>query len=389
MVKTRKAILLAIILYWGLAAPSIALSAGELKPEARELFDRGMAAVEQQEWLVAIGYFERARQVDEYAPQILMNLGLAESKLPGRELRSLAWFRAYLAAHPGAQNADAVRQECTRLEIKVEASVRKLSEDAKRFIPQMKGSGPETQPGRRLNSARSVVYAKLAEGLALLGDFTGARQMALLVEDPSDLEGSYGCKNQGEPAWCVENSVGARDRVFARIAAEQAEAKDTAGALDTLGMLKRKPAPGQWVESGVFAAYKTLAVAQAQTGDFAGAQKTIEAIPEKSALGKSEPLERKFGLQEISRIKEGGPRKPKADPSFLTSMFTGKEKMLFLRGPDLRKELYTNPAGHLKNIAARQKTEEIVRGYVAMIKEMALALKVIRIGDPMIFGDFK
>ncbi len=367
--------------------PPAARAAGELKPEARELFDRGMAAVEQQEWLVATGYFERAQRIDEYAPQILMNLGLAESKLPGRELRSLAWFRAYLAAHPIAQNADAVRQECTRLEIKVEAAVRKLSGDARRFIPQMKGSGPETQPGRRLNSARSVVYAKLAEALAILGDFAGARQMALLVEDPSDLEGSYGCKNQGEPAWCDENSLGARDRVFARIAMEQAQARDIAGALDTLGLLKRKPAPGQWVEVGVLDAYKRAAVAQAQTGDFAGAQKTIEAIPEKSALG-GESLERKFGLQEIARIKEGGPRKPKADPSFLTSMFTGKERMMFSRGPDLRKELYTNPAEHLKNTAARQKPEEIVRGYVSTIKEMALALKVIRIGDPFVFGDF-
>ncbi len=82
MVKTRKAILLAIILYWGLAAPSIALSAGELKPEARELFDRGMAAVEQQEWLVAIGYFERARQVD--AIKSVARLHIQREFLAGR-----------------------------------------------------------------------------------------------------------------------------------------------------------------------------------------------------------------------------------------------------------------------------------------------------------------
>jgi hypothetical protein len=129
-----------------------------------------------------------------------------------------------------------------------------------------------------------------------------------------------------------------------------------------------------------------LAVSQAQAGDFAEAQKTIEAIPEKNAHG-GESLERKFGLEEIAKIKAGGAPQRKPDASFLTGMFTGKGT-LPSRGPDLRRELYTDPAEHLKKIAARQKLEEIVRGYVDTTWEMALALKVIKIGDPFVLGDF-
>ncbi len=381
----RKFITLLVFLS-ALAFPFLARAAGELKPEAQELFDRAMAAVEEKQWLVAISYFERAQRIDERAPQILMNLGLAESMIPGRELRSLAWFRAYLAAHPNAANADAVRKECTKLEVRVESAVRKLAEDARRFIPQLKGSGPEVEPGRRLNSARSVAYRKVGEALAMAGDFAGAKQIARLVQDPSGLEQDYGCKNLGEPAWCDENRFGVQDTLLARIVEEQAAARDFAGALDTLRQLKRKPAPGQWVEMGVLEAYKQLAIAQAKAGDFAGAQKTIEAIPEKTPTG-SEVFERTSALQEISKIKAGGAPQRKADPAFLAGMCTGSSP-LFSRGPDMRKELYTNALEHLKKIATGQKLEDIVRGYIATIREMALALKVIRIGDPFSMADF-
>ncbi len=382
----RKSITVLVFLS-ALAVPFMAWAAGELKPEAREPFDKGMAAVEEQQWLVAIGYFERAQRIDERAPQILMNLGLAESMIPGRELRSLAWFRAYLAAHPNAPNANAVRKECTKLEVRIESAVRKLAEDVRRFIPQLKGSGPEIEPGRRLNSARSVAYYKVAEALAMAGDFAGAKQTARMVQDPSGLEQDYGCKNLGESSWCDENRFGAQDTLLARIVEEQAEARDFAGALDTLRLIKRKPAPGVAADSGVLRAYETLALAQAKAGDFTEAQKTIETIPEKNVFGQ-ESLDRKFGLEKISKIKAGGaPQQRKPDSAFLAGMCTGSSP-LFSRGPDMRKELYTNPTEHLKKIASRQKLDDIVWGYVTTIREMALALKVIRIGDPFSMADF-
>ena len=60
-----------------------------LPPEARQAFDKGMLAVGQMEWQTAIRYFLKAQELEPYAPEILFNLGLAESRVPGHELRAI------------------------------------------------------------------------------------------------------------------------------------------------------------------------------------------------------------------------------------------------------------------------------------------------------------
>jgi len=62
----------------------------------------GYEAAQQQDYLSAIRYFEEAHVIAPKAAEIYYNLGLAESKLPGRELRAIAWFGAYLTAMPDA-----------------------------------------------------------------------------------------------------------------------------------------------------------------------------------------------------------------------------------------------------------------------------------------------
>ena len=47
---------------------------------------------------------------------------MAESKIPGRELRAIAWFGAYLAANPNAPNAGAVRDEIDVLDVKSQSN---------------------------------------------------------------------------------------------------------------------------------------------------------------------------------------------------------------------------------------------------------------------------
>jgi hypothetical protein len=68
----------------------------ELPPDAQEAMKKGIMAAKEQEWEIAIQSFQEARKTAPIAPELFYNLGLAESKMPGRELRAIAWFGAYL-----------------------------------------------------------------------------------------------------------------------------------------------------------------------------------------------------------------------------------------------------------------------------------------------------
>jgi|GEM_PF-2458059 len=97
-----------------------------LPPAAREALAKGIAAAKDRNYLLAVSSFEAARAIPYYsseygrnprAPEIYFNLGLAESKLPGHELRAIAWFGAYLTADPyaPAPNEAAVLQQMNML----------------------------------------------------------------------------------------------------------------------------------------------------------------------------------------------------------------------------------------------------------------------------------
>ena len=73
-----------------------------LPPAAQADLDKGIIAAKVPDYALAIHYFEDARKLAPLAPIVFMNLGIAESKMPGRELRAMAWFGTYLAAYPGA-----------------------------------------------------------------------------------------------------------------------------------------------------------------------------------------------------------------------------------------------------------------------------------------------
>ncbi len=127
-----------------LALPAMALgqtggavaSSAPLPPAAQSALDKGLAAVKQQDWLVAIRYFGQARDRAPDAPAPLYNLGLAEAQLPGRELRAVAWFDAYLALDPSAANATAVRKEASDLEIRAKGEALKVIEILKVLAAQ-------------------------------------------------------------------------------------------------------------------------------------------------------------------------------------------------------------------------------------------------------------
>jgi tetratricopeptide (TPR) repeat protein len=97
-----------------------------LPPAAQEALDKGIIAAKVPDYLLAIRYFEEARKIAHEAPVIFLNLGIAESKIPGRELRAIAWFGAYLAASPDAPNAAAVKEQIAVLEVRNQSNVSRL-----------------------------------------------------------------------------------------------------------------------------------------------------------------------------------------------------------------------------------------------------------------------
>jgi tetratricopeptide (TPR) repeat protein len=185
--KNKQFFILSSLLLLTLALLPVAQAAetpqDQLSQEAREPFNKGMIAVEQNEWLVAIRYFERAQKIGTYAPIVLFNLGLAESKIPNRELRALAWLHAYLVVAPNSSNAEAVREEIASLDVKAEATLLKLIRQSKQLAGQLDNV-----------FVRSDAYLRVALELAKIGDNSGAEQTAKLSRDPSELEMLYGAE---------------------------------------------------------------------------------------------------------------------------------------------------------------------------------------------------
>src|ERR1022692_558139 len=103
MGSVRRVLCVSFFLFVELAL-SIALRAqepsDELPPPAKEAVEKGLSAAGQKEWKLAIRYFEEARKAALHSPVALYNLALAEMQIPGRELRAVAFFEAYLLGAP-------------------------------------------------------------------------------------------------------------------------------------------------------------------------------------------------------------------------------------------------------------------------------------------------
>ncbi len=76
-------------------------------------------AASQKDWAVAIDYFDQARRVAPLQPQPLYYLGLAETQIPGRELRAIVWLEVFLALVPQDAEATNVRQVISEMEVRV------------------------------------------------------------------------------------------------------------------------------------------------------------------------------------------------------------------------------------------------------------------------------
>ena len=188
--------------------------AQELQEAAREPFNRGMAAVRIQDWELANRYFLEAFNKDR-APPILFNLGLVSTKLPGHELRAIAWFKSYLYRNPDAANARAVKDQIVALDVKLESVAGKLVSElaATRSIIM---SGVKEKNCERYdeecNRAQIAFHRitsnrvwRLARLQALLGRTRAARQALSLY----NFDGSKAASAKPRPFYTYEAFVAA------------------------------------------------------------------------------------------------------------------------------------------------------------------------------------
>ena len=149
----------AAIVVAGSVVASIAALAQDaaLLPEAQKAFDRGIGAVQQQQWGQAVRHFTDAHKIGGNDPRILLNLGLAQARA-GNELHAIAWLNAAAAAAPDAPNVQAIRQETQRLQELVPANIDRLVELAVAAAEKM----PEKETVRQPGSARDLVVDNYA-----------------------------------------------------------------------------------------------------------------------------------------------------------------------------------------------------------------------------------
>ena len=127
-------IMLTAVALTAILAPSLA----KVPLEAQSAFNKGILAAHEQEWDVALKSFRDALKITGSAsPEIYYNLGLTESKIPGRELRAVAWLSAYLVAAPSAPNTAAVKTAILGLLVKNEGNVDRFIEVARQAAGQV------------------------------------------------------------------------------------------------------------------------------------------------------------------------------------------------------------------------------------------------------------
>ena len=125
----RRAALVLLLLVapnFGWAQANAPAVSAPLPHAAQEALNKGIIAAKVPDYLLAIRFFQDARKLAPAAPVILLNLGIAEAKIAGRELRAMAWFGAYLAAAPDAPNAAAVKEQIVMLDVKTQSMVSRL-----------------------------------------------------------------------------------------------------------------------------------------------------------------------------------------------------------------------------------------------------------------------
>jgi len=149
-------------------------SSNSLSPQARIAISTGLSAVKLGAWDVAADSFDEARKLAPNAAGILFYQGLAESHLPGRELRAIVLYKAYLGTFSNAPNARSVENEIATLKTSAKSTTSELISSAISWNEDNADLVSHDLLESRL--ARLVYYQ------SLLGDLEGALTLAYRVE---------------------------------------------------------------------------------------------------------------------------------------------------------------------------------------------------------------
>jgi tetratricopeptide (TPR) repeat protein len=136
-----------------------------LPPEARSAVDRGLANAQAGNFAGAENEFLSAWRLAPDDPQIWFDLGLAHSKLPGHELRAIAWFKLYLLKRPDASDAPAVRQQVAALETAFEAKMGAVA-DKLESVFALRNAELESTLGTKMGGISDGLESVSASGIA-------------------------------------------------------------------------------------------------------------------------------------------------------------------------------------------------------------------------------
>ena len=343
--------------------------------EAQTAMDRGLAAAKQKEWELAIKYFSEAQKAAPTSPKALFNLALAYDSAGGRELITIAWYRAYLAALPNAANAKQVEKRIIELEIKVEATIGKLIRKAMTATARL----PD-------ESSKIEAYTAIAEAQTKAGDIAGAKETAARITNDSDKSWAYreiasAQAKAGDIAGAKETAARItsdyyKSWAYRNIAKAQTKAGDKAGSRNSLTKAKESAAR---ITSGFFKplAYRDIARAQAKAGDIAGAKETAARII--NDVYKSKAYRYIAAAQAKAGDKTGTKRTSVAAIAQTKPIDLWLEFIVIEE--ELKAPLFVDLQGHIQSLTAK-KPLDMVRSLAEAAGKMADALFELKSKSP-------
>lgn len=263
-------------------------SPAPLPPAAAEALDKGIMAAREQSYEVALRYMNEARRASPQEPQIFRSLGAVESRLPGRELRAMAWYGAYLAAMPNAPDAADVRKEIARLEVRNQMAVAVLIKQVYAAADGLSDTGntgsdrnfalsdvvtlwlgagdiaeaEKIAAGIRSADYKSRAMLNIADAKVKAGDVAGAKRDYVATARVAVRIGDT-------PSAGLTSSEYNENQSLAFIALGQVRAGDVLGAKRTAGLVSDK-----YVEPKLMAVMN-IVDAEVKTGDIPAAKKTL------------------------------------------------------------------------------------------------------------------
>ena len=249
--KTTFKLILVVLTSLTLVASAFAAAStpDPLPLEAQAAINKGIIAAKLPDYPLAIRYFEEARKIVPQDPVVYLNLGLAESKISGRELRAMAWFGAYLTAYPHAPNAAAVKEQIAVLEVRNESNVSRLIKTVQDAAGQLPDNDPQlisvtilwagagdiagaqkTTDLIRHSLMKSRALVIVAKAKIKAGDLAGAGSTLASALKSAD-------RINTEPHIGIASPKAAKNSQLAYIAMAQAEGRDIAGAKKTFDLI--------------------------------------------------------------------------------------------------------------------------------------------------------